>query len=161
MNKVTVKIDNADVEFGSLGRAFRVDCAKRVREQRERAFGKIVDNLSADPMVAMSRAHVAIDAFSSTVIISDNEVNSWLLTPEGFAFAFESSARRASPDITTSKAMELLEDVTEEDYVTLRDFWGDALTGGFYAEKVKEFTRRMEVSIEEELAKYRKDTKED
>lgn len=146
-----VKIGDSEVEFSALGRMFRLQCASRLRSEREEAYKKAVSLLPSDPVSMMSRASAAIDAFASSVIVTDKEVNDWLATPDGFYHAFSCSLKKSNPEIKPDRIEALFDAMDEGTFSTLRDFWGDTLVDGMYADKLKAWDEYMKSQIDERL----------
>lgn len=144
MQKIQVTINDSEVTFSRLGRKFRLDAAVKLRAIRERAFQTAVEKMPTDPVAIMSRASVMLDAFAESVIVTDEALNDWLKTPEGFYFAFSIAAKNANPEMSTDRIEELYESLDEAEYIKLRDFWGEALIGLFYQEIISNIRTQFE-----------------
>jgi len=131
-DSVTAKIMDEDVKFGFIGRGFRLKCVEFIREHRHVAFKNAISDLPVDPVSISTQVSSAIDAYMSGVIVSDEDVNQWLLTPEGFYYAFESSLKAENSDIEKAKVEKLHDRLDEENMAVLRDYWGPSLQGSRY-----------------------------
>jgi len=129
---VTVKIMDDDVKFGFIGRRFRLACVDFIRNHRHVAFKNAISDLPMDPVSISTQVSSAIDAYMSGVIVSDEDVNQWLLTPEGFYYAFESSLKSEKSDIDKEKVEKLHDRLDDEGMAALRDYWGPSLHGSRY-----------------------------
>lgn len=128
----TVKIMGDDVKFGFIGRRFRLACVDFIRNHRHVAFKNAISDLPVDPVSISTQVSSAIDAYMSGVIVSDEDVNQWLLTPEGFYYAFETSLKSNDDSISKEKAENLHDRLDDEGMAALRDYWGPSLQGSRY-----------------------------
>lgn len=131
-DSVTVKIMDEDVKFGFIGRAFRLACVDFIRKHRHVAFKNAISDLPVDPVSISTQVSSAIDAYMSGVIVGDEDVNQWLLTPEGFYYAFETSLKAADDKIEQAKVDKLHDRLDDEAMGALRDYWGPSLQGSRY-----------------------------
>lgn len=129
---VTVKIMDDDVKFGFIGRRFRLACVDFIRNHRHVAFKNAISDLPVDPVSISTQVSSAIDAYMSGVIVSDEDVNQWLLTPEGFFYAFGSSLKAQDADVAKEKIDKLHDRLDDEGMAALRDYWGPSLQGSRY-----------------------------
>ena len=144
MQKIQVTINDSEVTFSKLGRKFRLDAARALRATREKAFQAAVNEMPTDPVAIMSRASAMLDAFAESVIVTDEALNDWLRTAEGFYFAFSTAAKNANPEMPTARIDELYESLDDAEYIKLRDFWGETLVGIFYQEIVSGIRSQFE-----------------
>jgi hypothetical protein len=148
MSKTTsVKIDGNDVQFGFIGRQFRLDCVGRLRELRHASFLQAIRSLPSDPVSAASQIGTAIDAHMSSVIIDDQDVNVWLTTPEGYYFTFKVSAKRGNPDLSDARVDELHDMLDVDAAGKLRDFWGGSLNGSYYEDVIQRVQKNTTNSV--------------
>jgi hypothetical protein len=126
---ITVKINDKDVKFGFIGRQFRLNAVKEIRAQRYDAFQKAISNLPSDPVSTASQIGSSIDAYMTSVIVGDQDINHWLSTPEGFFFTFKESLKRVQSDATDDIVENFHDRLGEESMGKLRDYWGRALDG--------------------------------
>lgn len=129
---VTVKIMDDEFKFGFIGRAFRLGCVDFIRNHRHVAFKNAISDLPVDPVSISTQVSSAIDAYMSGVIVSDEDVNQWLLTPEGFYYAFESSLKSQDADVSKEKIDKLHDRLDDTGMAALRDYWGPSLQGSRY-----------------------------
>lgn len=144
---VTVKIMGEDVEFGFIGRGFRLKCVDFIRNHRHIAFKNAISDLPVDPVSISTQVSSAIDAYMSGVIVSDEDVNQWLITPEGFYYAFDSSMKAMKSDVDKEKVDKLHDRLDDEGMVVLRDYWGPSLQGSRYNDIIEAVKAETEAKI--------------
>lgn len=131
-DSIKVKIGDSSVEFGFIGRSFRLSCVAKIREHRHNSFKQAIGNMPSDPVSVASQMSSAIDAHMSGVIVDDQDVNSWLSTPEGFFYTFSESLKKKDADVSEDKVLDLHDRLSDEGMGKLRDFWGRSLNGSRY-----------------------------
>ena len=150
MSTCEVQIDGQNYTFGFIGRSFRLDCVPGIRKLQEGAFNHAVSKLPSDPMAIASQIGTAIDAYMSSVLVEDSDINTWLETPEGEFFAFTKSFRKQNPDATDEKIYELFDHLDSESSGKLRDFWGRSMNGLRYDDVID----RIEANITEQVRQH-------
>jgi hypothetical protein len=146
-DSVTVKIAGEDVEFGFIGRAFRLECVEKIRNHRHMAFKNAISDLPVDPVSISTQVSSAIDAYMSGVIVGDEDVNQWLHTPEGFFGAFKASLKVASPGTDDAKTEKLHDRLDDENMAKLRDYWGPSLQGSRYNDIIEAVRAQAEADV--------------
>lgn len=142
-----VKINGSEVQFGFIGRKFRLECVAEIRSRRHASFLQAIKNLPSDPVSITSQIGSAIDAHMSSVIIDDQDVNVWLTTPEGYYFTFRASAKRGNPDLSDARIDELHDMLDVNTAGELRNFWGRSLNGSYYEDVIDRVQKNTTDSI--------------
>lgn len=125
---LTVRIGDEDVTFGVIGFRIYVDASEKIRETKEKAFGRVVANLMQDPLSAATTASSAIDGYMAGMIVSDYEVRQWLFSPEGEYFMFSYSIRKLDPAFDEKKIEQLYDEMSFENKFELSRYYTLCIT---------------------------------
>lgn len=145
-----IKIMDREVSFGFLGRSFRLQAVDQIRAKRKAAFKEAIADLPSNPVSVASAVSAAIDAHMTSVIVDDQDVNSWLATPEGYFYSFSCSALKANPDLSKERISELHDRLSTDEFATLRRYWGRSIDGNRYddiEESVKKYFRKAAIEF--------------
>lgn len=113
---ITIQVNGQSREFPLLGSMIRLDAISQLRTIRQQSFQSVISGISQswDPTVAATSLREALQQFQNSMIVQDQEVQSWLsFSYDGKAFLVCRSLKKSDSKLSSKDINEIVDNMTE------------------------------------------------